>query len=118
MCRSDPAPGAFCRRRQDVEDDDGASRRFGVSAVARTSEDLLAALTEALADADRVIREAHSATRDLRATLKTERGRMEEIVREETRATIMSIAEDIRTVTQAQVDVMLAELRARLLGDS
>ena len=52
--------------------------------MARTSEDLLKALTEALADADRVIREAHSATRDLRSTLKTERARMEEIVREET----------------------------------
>lgn len=86
--------------------------------MARTSEDLLAALTEALADADRVIREAHSATRDLRATLKTERTRMEEIVREETRATILSIADDIRTVTQTQVEAMLAELRERLLGES
>ena len=94
------------------------SRGSGVSAVARTSEDLLAALTEALADADRVIREAHSAMRDLRATLKTARARMEEIVREETRATILSIAEDIRTVTQTQVDGMLAELRARLLGEA
>ena len=76
------------------------SRGSGVSAVARTSEDLLKALTEALADADRVIREAHSATRDLRTALKTERARMEEIVREETRATILLIAEDIRKVTQ------------------
>ena len=84
--------------------------------MARTNEDLLTALTQALADADRVIREAHSAMRDLRTTLKTERSRMEEIVREETRATIMSIAEDIRAVTQTQVDAMLAELRARLLG--
>jgi hypothetical protein len=104
------------RRRQDVEYDEDKPTN-GVGAVARTSEDLLAALTEALADADRVIREAHSATRDLRATLKTERARMEEIVREETRATILSIAEDIRTVTQTQVDGMLAELRARLLGE-
>ena len=88
-----------------------------MSAVARTSDDLLAALTEALADADRVIREAHSATRDLRATLKTERARMEEIVREETRATILSIAEDIQAVTRTQVDAMLAELRGRLLGE-
>ena len=85
--------------------------------VARTSEDLLAALTEALADADRVIREAHSAMRDLRTTLKTERARMEEIVREETRATILSIAEDIQAVTQTQVDAILAELRGRLLGE-
>ena len=86
--------------------------------MARTSEDLLAALNEALAHADGVIREAHSATRDLRSTLKAERARMEEIVREETRATILSIAEDIRTVTQTQVDAMLAELRVRLLGES
>jgi hypothetical protein len=89
-----------------------------VNAVARTSDDLLAALTEALADADRVIREAHSATRDLRTTLKTERARMEEIVREETRATILSIAQDTRAVTQTQVNAMLAELRGRLLGEA
>ncbi len=86
--------------------------------MARTSEDLLVALNEALVDADKVIREAHSAMRDLRATLKTERARMEEIVREETRATILSIAEDIRSVTQTQVDGMLAELRSRLLGEA
>jgi hypothetical protein len=43
---------------------------------------------------------------------------MEEIVREETRATILTIAEDIRAVTQTQVDAMLAELRGRLLGEA
>ena len=77
-----------------------------VSASSLASADTLFTVTGSL----NVGRDAHSATRDLRATLKTERARMEEIVREETRATILTIAEDIRTVTQTQVEGWMVDL--------
>lgn len=82
----------------------------------RTSEEVLESLESALVNANAVIREAHQASKDWKNLVKVERKRMEEIVREETARTIMLIAEDIRTVTQEHVDMMLDELRRRLLG--
>lgn len=86
--------------------------------MARTTEETLTALTAALADADAVIREAHGAAKDWRNTVKTERARVEEIVREETRDTILAIAADIHEVVRSNVDAILTELRARLLGET
>lgn len=85
--------------------------------MAKTSEDILVELLAALEEAKQVLREIHVATKDFKQMVKVERARHEEIVREETRDTVMKIATDIHKTTSETVNQILAELRKQLLGE-
>jgi hypothetical protein len=85
--------------------------------VAKTAEEILQDLNVALEEAREVTRDLHIATKDLKQLLKVERAKHEEIVRLETHNTILDIARDIHDLTQKNVDEILAQLRARLLGE-
>lgn len=84
--------------------------------MTKTSEEVLAELIIAIDEGKKIVREIHEATKDFKQTLKVERAKHEEIVRVETRDTIVKIAEDIQRVSQENVDQILAELRKRMLG--
>lgn len=85
--------------------------------MAKTSEDVLLELTTALEEAKELIRDIHAASKDFKQTLKVERSKQEEIVRNETRNNIINIASDIQRVTEENVDEILSQLRTRLLGE-